>query len=117
MKATWPSYLRNYTTLPVYSIVSGMQVQPGSVYVLPPNHELVVQNVCTESVTTHPNPEPATADRFLLQLFGRRSKKFFHRDYPFRSGSDGSQGVRAIKNAGGMVMVQTPIRPILTVCP
>ncbi len=100
--------LDNYTNMPVYSVVSGMPVRPNCIYVLPPNHELTIQGgVLNLLPLTESRSQRLPIDTFFNSL----AQDQHHLAIGIilsGSGSDGSHGVRAIKNAGGMVMVQAP---------
>ena len=97
-----------FTQMQVYQIEDGMQVKPNCIYIIPPNHDLAIQNDVLEL------KEPAAARGFRLPI-----------DYFFRSlaeekrenaiciilsgtGSDGTLGLRAIKEEGGLAIVQDP---------
>jgi two-component system CheB/CheR fusion protein len=107
-KSLLPELLQRSTSMPVVEVENGMPIQPGCVYIIPPNYNMALMNG-------------------TLQLFALSLHKGLHLpiDYFFNSlaqdlgnqaigivlsgtGSDGTQGVKHIKQAGGMVMVQTP---------
>ncbi|WP_442756563.1 CheR family methyltransferase [Methylocystis sp. JAN1] len=95
------------TRMPVKQIEGAVTIQPNCVYVIPPNRELVI------------NGDDLTARPFT-GLKGRRSPidMFFESVAAGRadgmavllsgSGSDGTLGVRAVKEAGGVVFAQEP---------
>ncbi len=100
--------LGNYTDMPVHSVVSGMPVRSNCVYVLPPNHELHIQGGALKLLPlTEPRSQRLPIDSFFSSL-AEDQKHLAIAIILSGSGSDGSQGVRAIKHAGGMVMVQSP---------
>jgi two-component system, chemotaxis family, CheB/CheR fusion protein len=98
--------VRRYTKMTVLQVEDGMPVEPNHVYVIPPNHDMAFHNGTLHLL------EPAEPRSHRLPI-----------DYFFRSlaqdqqdraigivlsgtGSDGTQGVRAIKAEAGMVIVQ-----------
>ena len=101
-----PELLQRLTKMKVVAIKDGMKIQPNSVYVIPPKHNLSLLN-----------------SQFQLFNFPQPRTSYLPIDYFFRAlaqdqgshavaivlsgtGSDGSQGVKAIKAENGMVMVQ-----------
>ena len=100
--------LRNYTDMQVFEIEDGMRVRPGCVYVIPPNHELAIFNGLLQLLPlTDPRSQRLPIDFFFNSLAQDQHQLAIGLIFS-GSGSDGSHGVRAIKSAGGMVMVQSP---------
>jgi two-component system, chemotaxis family, CheB/CheR fusion protein len=93
--------------MPVAQVEGAVTIRPNCVYVIPPNRELVI------------NGDDLTARPFS-GLKGRRSPidVFFESVAAGRSdgiavllsgsGSDGSLGIRAVKEAGGVIFAQEP---------
>lgn len=100
--------LSRRTNMPVRQVTDGMTVEPNNVYLIPPNASLVIENA-------------------RLKLSGFSEPRGFRRpiDVFFRSlatdqganaacvvlsgtGADGSEGLRAVKEAGGLTLVQDP---------
>lgn len=100
--------LSRRTTMPVRQVTDGMEIEPNNVYLIPPNASLVIE-------------------RARLRLSDFSEPRGFRRpiDVFFRSlaidqggnaacvvlsgtGADGSEGLRAVKEAGGLTLVQTP---------
>ncbi len=103
-----PEILQRHTPMPVSQVQNGMRVEPNCVYVIPPNQDLALLHGTLHLI------EPVIADGVRLSI-----------DFFFRSlaedqaenavgivlsgtGTDGTLGLKAIKEAGGMVMVQEP---------
>ena len=99
--------LATRTSMPVHTVQGSAKLQANCVYVIPPDRELVIKG---DDLTARPFNEPR----------GRRSPidMFFRSIAAARgdgaavvlsgSGSDGALGVRAIKEAGGVIFVQDP---------
>ncbi|QGM44375.1 chemotaxis protein CheB [Methylocystis heyeri] len=99
--------LATRTRMPVETVTNQIRLQPNRIYIISPNRELVIQG---DDLAVRPFTEPR----------GRRSPidVFFRSIATARgegvavvlsgSGSDGALGVRAIKEAGGVIFVQDP---------
>lgn len=99
--------LATQTRMPVHQVEDSARLQPNCVYVIPPNRELVING---DDVTARP----------FTGAKGRRSPidMFFESVAAGRgdgiavllsgSGSDGTGGVRAVKEAGGVIFAQAP---------
>lgn len=103
-----PELLQRASAIPVLQITDRMRVEPGHVYVIPPNKDLsIVHGVLHLLVPVAPRGLRLPIDFFLRSLA---------EDLKERSigvvlsgmGSDGTQGLRAIREHAGAVFVQTP---------
>ncbi len=100
--------LGKHTAMPVVEVEDAMRVEPNRVYVIPPNAYL------TMSGETLHLSEPAERRGLRMPIdFFFRSLADDQQERAIGiilsgSGTDGTLGVREIKAAGGMVMVQTP---------
>ncbi len=107
-KSILTELIQRYTRMRVFEVQDGMVVQPNCAYIIPPDRDMAFLNGCLHLL------EPLAPRGLRLPI-----------DYLFRSlaqdqgeraicvvlsgtGSDGTVGLRAVKEAGGMVMVQTP---------
>ncbi len=95
------------TTMPVFEVTDGPPLRRDCVFVIPPDRELVVDG---DSVAARPFTEPrgrrAPVDLFFRSIATARGDGIAV--VLSGAGSDGAIGVRAIKEAGGVVMVQEP---------
>ncbi len=104
-KSIMESLLREYTKLPVVLIEDGMVVEPDRVYVRPSDRRLTIRRgrlVLEELSASIPRQ---LIDTFLFDLaedLGENAACVILSG----AGSDGSQGLRAINAAGGLVIVQ-----------
>jgi two-component system, chemotaxis family, CheB/CheR fusion protein len=99
--------LQNDTQMPVRQVSGKVDVEPNNVYVIPPNREIFI-----------------TDSRLDLEPFNERRGSRTPVDHFFRSlahahhgaigiilsggGTDGAVGIKAIKEEGGLLMVQHP---------
>jgi two-component system CheB/CheR fusion protein len=94
--------------MPVVDIEDGMGVQPNHVYVIPPNQYVALLHGHLHLMEpTEPPDQRVPIDFFFASLAqdqGAQSIGILLSG----TGSDGTQGLKDIKGAGGMVMVQTP---------
>ena len=103
-----PELLQRVTAMPVQEAVDGMQVEAGSVYVIPPNRDLGY---------SHGTLRLARRQRVLGQYL---SIDYFFSELATACGrlatgvvlsgmgSDGSAGLRAIQEQGGLTLAQQP---------
>lgn len=100
--------VRSYTDMQVFEIEESMPVRPSCIYVIPPNHELAIFNGTLQLLQlTEPRNHRLPIDYFFSSLAHDQNQLAIGLIFS-GSGSDGSRGVCAIKNFGGMVMVQSP---------
>ena len=100
--------LRKYTRMQVFEVEDGMRVLPNCVYVIPPNHELAIMHGTLQLLQPiEPRGQRLPID-FFFESLAQDQRQLAIGLILSGTGSDGSQGVRAIKNEGGMVMVQSP---------
>ena len=97
-----------YTRMPVREVTDGMVVKRGNVYVIPPNNDIAL---LTGQAAPDGAEQPA---RLRLPIdFFFRSLAQERRDRAVAvilsgTGTDGTLGLKAIKEAGGLVIVQQP---------
>jgi two-component system CheB/CheR fusion protein len=103
-----PELLSKRTHTPVQSITDGMEVRPGNIYLIPPGSSLTLEgNRLRLQAFDSPRGLRRPIDRFLVSLAqsaGANATGIILSG----TGSDGAVGVKAIKEAGGLVFVQDP---------
>ncbi|TVP79587.1 MAG: PAS domain S-box protein, partial [Gemmatimonadales bacterium] len=100
--------LSRKTRLPVCRADDGMAVEPGTIYLIPPRSNLKIHRGRLLLVPPEPGPRAVNLPidvffRSLAQDQGARSMGIVLSG----TGSDGTMGIRAIKEAGGLVVVQS----------
>ena len=95
------------TPMPVAQVEGRMTIVENSVFVIPPNARLLITG---NEITTAPFEEPrgrrAPIDQFFCSLADEHGDGFAI--VLSGSGSDGAVGVRAVKEKGGLILVQDP---------
>ena len=100
--------VRRYTSLQVYEVVDGMAVAPNCIYIIPPNRDIALDDGTLRLVEpAAPRGQRLPVDHFFRSL-ARAQRERAICVVLSGSGSDGTQGLRAIKGEGGMVMAQDP---------
>lgn len=107
-KALMVELLQRSTPLKVLEIRDGMRVRPGHIYVIAPNRDLSILHGVLHLLTpVQPRGQRLPIDFFLTSLA---------RDRPDRAigvilsgmGSDGTEGLRAIRENAGLTLAQEP---------
>lgn len=122
-----PSLLRDilaeYTGLTVLEAHNGMKIEPNHIYTIPPAYAFLTMNADEFSLL---NEDDARKLNQIPPGSGPAAKPYHPIDFAFRqlafaleentvaiilsgSGTDGTLGLKSIKEANGMVMVQDPL--------
>jgi len=105
-KSLMVELLSKKTSLPVHRIEDGMQVLPNHIYLIPPKSNLsIFHGKLLLSEQDHNRGINLPIDIFMRSLAEDQGEKAIGIILS-GTGSDGMRGVRAIKEFGGMVMVQ-----------
>jgi two-component system CheB/CheR fusion protein len=97
-----------YTRMKVYEVEDGMAVEPNCAYIIPPNKDMALLHGTLQLM----DPDAPRGFRLSIDFFFRS----LARDQRERAicivlsgtGTDGTLGLRAIKEVGGMAMAQDP---------
>ncbi|HET7338639.1 MAG TPA: chemotaxis protein CheB [Candidatus Dormibacteraeota bacterium] len=106
-RSLMPQIFGRRSNLPVYQAVDGMEVEPGNVYLAPPDRHLLVNRDGTVSLTqtelvNFVRPSADLLFESVAAAYGERAIAVVLTG----AGKDGSLGVTAIKKRGGTVIVQ-----------
>ena len=105
-KSMLSDLIRRYTRMQVFEVDDGMVVQPNCVYIIAPNHDMAFLHGALHLLEPlAPRGQRLPIDYFFQSLADDQ-RELAIGIVLSGTGSDGTLGVRAIKNAGGMVMVQ-----------
>ena len=107
-KSILTDLIRRYTRMQVFEVEDGMVVRPNCAYIIPPNCDMAFLNGTLQLMEpAAPRGQRLPIDFFFRSLAQDQREKAICVILS-GTGSDGTQGVRAIKGEGGMVMVQNP---------
>lgn len=95
------------TRMPVYQVDDATELKRNCVYVIPPDRELIITgNNLTAREFTEPRAKRAPIDMFFRSVAQARGDGMAV--VLTGAGADGSNGLRAVQEAGGVVFVQDP---------
>jgi two-component system CheB/CheR fusion protein len=104
-----PELLQRTTVMKVTQVTDNLQVKPNHVYVIPPNRSMSVLNGCLHLFEpTEKRGLRLPIDIFLRSLADDQQEKSIGIILS-GMGSDGSLGLKAIKEKNGIVLVQDPL--------
>jgi two-component system, chemotaxis family, CheB/CheR fusion protein len=107
-KSILTELVKRYTRMQVFEVVDGMAVKPNCAYIIPPNRDMALLNGTLQLL----EPAAPRGHRLPIDFFFRSLAQDQHERaigiVLSGTGSDGTQGVRAIKGEGGMAMAQNP---------
>ncbi|MCB0163441.1 MAG: PAS domain-containing protein [Anaerolineae bacterium] len=100
--------LQRYTRMPVYQVENQMRIEPNSIYIIPPNRDMKLQNQMLYLLEpTAPRGSRLAIDFFFRSLAAEQKEQAIGIVLS-GTGSDGTLGIQTIKGEGGMIMVQSP---------
>jgi two-component system CheB/CheR fusion protein len=102
-----PELLRRITTMEVCEISDSVEVRPDHVYVAPPNFDLAFSNDKLMPVETPEGHSRYPIDSFFRTLAGEKGQAAAGVVFS-GMGTDGTAGLRAIQEAGGVTLAQEP---------
>ena len=107
-KSILTDLIRRYTRMQVFEVEDGMTVLQNCAYIIPPNRDMAFLNGALQLM----QPAAPRGQRLPIDFFFRSLAQDQHERaigiVLSGTGSDGTLGVRAIKDEGGMVMAQNP---------
>ena len=107
-KGIMPELLQRATVMEVFQVRDRMRVKPDCIYVIPPNRDMsILHGVLHLFEPTTPRGLRLPVDFFLRSLAEDRQDKSIGVILS-GMGSDGTMGLRAIKEKGGVALAQEP---------
>src|SRR5262249_13476866 len=93
--------------MPVRQVAQRMQLEPNHVYVIPPDRQLLLaDDHIAASAFDEPRGQRAPIDQFFRSLAAQHGDGFAV--VLSGAGSDGAVGIKAVKENGGITLVQDP---------
>ena len=107
-KSLLADLVKRYTRLQVFEVEDGMVVQPNCAYIIPPNHDLALLHGALQLLEpAAPRGRRLPIDSFFRSLAQDQRERAICVVLS-GTGSDGTQGVQAVKGEGGLALAQTP---------
>ncbi len=107
-KSILTDLVKHYTRMEVFEVADGMVVEPNCAYIIPPNRDMAFLHGTLQLL----EPAAPRGQRLPIDFFFRSLAQDQHERaiciVLSGTGSDGTQGVRAVKGEGGMAMAQNP---------
>ncbi len=100
------SLIQKYTKMQVFEVEDGITVQPNCVYIIPPGFDMALLNGTLQLLEPSAEPGHRLPIDFFFSSLAHDQRERSIGIILTGTGSDGTQGIRAIKSEGGMVMVQ-----------
>lgn len=107
-KSLMVELLARHTTMPVVEVENDMPTEANHVYIIPPNKYMTIRDgVLRLTGPVEGHPAQTSIDLFLRSLADDRKERSICIILS-GTGSHGTLGLKAVKAAGGMAMVQDP---------
>ncbi|MGB0932532.1 MAG: chemotaxis protein CheB, partial [Chitinophagales bacterium] len=107
-KSLMNELLSRYTKIPITTVSHDMPVHPHHIYLIPRNKNIVIKNGVLRVVNRNPEVRLNLPIDIFFHSLGYDQGAEAIGVILSGSGTDGSRGVRTIKEAGGIVLVQDP---------
>ena len=106
-KSLLTDILGKYSAMPVTEILEGTEVERNHIYMIPPKYNVRIEDGILKLAEHNPEKISHPIDVFFRSL----ANEYENRSIAIimsGTGSDGTNGIRSIKEANGLIIVQTP---------
>jgi two-component system, chemotaxis family, CheB/CheR fusion protein len=103
-----PELMQKHTRMKVDQVKDGMEVEPDHVYVIPPDRDMGIMNDVLVLSKLGISGGPRAPVNYFLRSLAKEKKEKAFAVILSGMGTDGTEGIRAVKADLGMVMVQDP---------
>lgn len=107
-KSLLSEIIQRYTSMKVYEIEDAMQIQLNCVYIIPPTHDIKISNKVLYFVEQASNRNKHLPIDLFFEHLANDQQSHAIGIILSGTGHDGTKGIKAIKEAGGMVIAQSP---------
>jgi len=111
-KSLMKELLERHTSMPVYRVTEGMELKPNSVFLIPPGQNLALEQNILRLEDRKKDKNQKHELNFPIDLFFTSLAKNYGEQsigvILSGSGSDGTRGLKAINEVGGVALVQDP---------
>jgi len=107
-KSILSDLIQRYTRMAVHEVTDGMVVAPDCVYIIPPGHDMALLNGSLQLLKSSSVRRQRLPIDFFFHSLAQDKRERAIGIILSGTGTDGTRGVRAIKEENGMVIVQIP---------
>lgn len=107
-KSLMPELLAKHTPMPIYTAEDNMVIEPNCIYLNQRNKNLVVKSKLLKLTEKEPKNNLNLPIDIFFHSLGHDLKERSIGIILSGTGTDGSRGVKTIKEAGGIILVQDP---------
>lgn len=100
--------IQRYTRMKVLEVEDGITVEPSTVYIIPPGHHMAFINGKLQLLEATSTRSPHLPIDFFFRSLAQDQHEYAIGIILSGTGNDGTQGIKAIKEEGGLVIVQSP---------
>ena len=100
--------LSRKTSLPVTGATNGARLTANTIFIAPPNHDIVVRNNSISLSNTEEHSPLPSINELFLSIANSDRKTLKIGIVLSGTGEDGTSGLQAIKDAGGITLAQAP---------
>lgn len=105
-KSRMHELLARRTSLPIHRVENGMEVEPNSIYLIPPKMEMAISERKLLLTEKTPNRSLSHPIDLFFRSLAHDAGRYAIGIVFSGTGSDGSRGIREINEAGGLIVVQ-----------
>src|SRR5688500_9326307 len=108
-KSLMPELLAKHTSMEIFLAEDGMLLRENCIYLIPSKKIMTIRNRTLQLTEKVPSHLPNTAIDIFFTSLAQEQGKCAIGIVLSGTGTDGTKGIEAIKNAGGIVIVQDPV--------
>jgi len=108
-KSLMPELLAKHTSMPIYTAEDQLEVSPNAIYLMHRNKNLVIKGNKLHLLEKAPKHSLNLPIDIFFQSLGEEYREKSIGIILSGTGSDGSRGIKTIKESGGIILVQDPV--------